>query len=220
MVFGIWHFADDNECLLERNFNIHVNNVFAIFVTIKCLHKIIVKGMKLKLQMLSFIKKGSSDYITTFNIFVVAFFFLPTSKPSNLLPIPPGFQILGTMIISRLWQILYNQENLMRKSRNLSVKKINIIDKGNLLPNQVMIILKSFFKGCEFFYFKTKPVLPNRWTVLLCTQMYTAVQLDTNYTHLSLSTCTVKQLNCTNPDLSNPAVDNLNQWFTHVSNRF
>ena len=30
---------------------------------------------------------------------------------------------------------------------------------------------------------------------------------------------TFKQLNCINPDLSNPAVDNLTQWFTHVSNR-
>jgi hypothetical protein len=29
---------------------------------------------------------------------------------------------------------------------------------------------------------------------------------------------TVKQLNWTNPDLSKPAVDDLNQWFTHVSN--
>ena len=33
----------------------------------------------------------------------------------------------------------------------------------------------------------------------------TALQVDTTYTH------------CTNPDSSNPAVDNLNQWFTHVS---
>ena len=58
-----------------------------------------------------------------------------------------------------------------------------------------------------------------RWTVLLCTQLYTAVKLDKAHIHLSLYTCTVKQLNCTNQDLSNPMVDNLNQWFKHVSNR-
>ena len=45
------------------------------------------------------------------------------------------------------------------------------------------------------------------------------VQVNTTYAHLSLNTCTVKQLNWTNPELSNPAVDNLNKWFTHVSNR-
>ena len=30
----------------------------------------------------------------------------------------------------------------------------------------------------------------------------------------TLYICTFKHLNCTNPDLSNPAVGNLNQWFT------
>ena len=48
-----------------------------------------------------------------------------------------------------------------------------------------------------------------RWTGLLCTQLYTAVQVDTAYTDLSLFTFNVKQLNCTDPDLSNSVVDNI-----------
>jgi hypothetical protein len=35
---------------------------------------------------------------------------------------------------------------------------------------------------------------------------------------VSVHFCTVNQLNWTNPDLTKPAVDDLNQWFTHVSN--
>ena len=65
-----------------------------------------------------------------------------------------------------------------------------------------------------------------RYNVLLCTQLSTALQVDTTYTQLSLYTCTVKHLNLNNLDLSNPVVVNLvkltNQsaaFRCHVSHR-